>query len=298
MTTLHSLTAGRRRLRNALRRARDEVGMTQEHVAEKMEWSLSKLIRIETGAVSISTNDLKQLLQLYRIEDPERVSDLLTLARSSRERPWWLRYRDTVPAPYLTYIGLEDASSGLRYFYPYSMPGLLQTEEFAHAIVDAVMASGHPRGVDFDGYRLAPHEAAQRVSLKLARQQKVLQRENPPEITAILDEGVLHRQIGGPRILRDQLRYLIELSRRPHITIRVLPFTAHLVSVLSPFAILEFPDPEDPDAVYVESALELGVLDQVDEVAVYRYGFEQLAAAALPEDQSLELIARVAHGLG
>ena len=122
-TTLHSPTAGRRRLRHALRQARDAAGLTQEQVAEAMDWSLSKVIRIETGAVSISTSDLRQLLQLYGVVDEQQVAELVELARIGRRKPWWARYRDVVPPAYLAYVGLEDEAAAIANGTPYGLSG-------------------------------------------------------------------------------------------------------------------------------------------------------------------------------
>lgn len=295
-TTVHSPTAGRRRLRNALRRARDLAHLTQEQVAAGMEWSLSKVIRIETGAVSISISDLRQLLQLYRIEDPTEVTELVELARVGRRRPWWTRYKDTVPGEYLSFVGLEDESTAVRCFCPAGMPGLLQTEEFAQAVVNASWWATR----DDDPTLSSPptrSEVEARVEVRMTRQQEVLRRPTPPEITAVLDEAVLWRQVGGSQVLRRQLLHLVGLGSQPHITIQVLPFTANVSLLLSPFIILEFPDPADTDVVYVEGSQEQTVFDG-DEVATYRRVFERARAASLPEEGSLELIARVAGGLG
>jgi transcriptional regulator with XRE-family HTH domain len=295
-TTVHSPTASRRRLRNALRRARDQAELTQEQVAVEMDWSLSKVIRIETGAVSISISDLRQLLLLYRVNDPEQVAELVELARIGRQRPWWTRYKDTVPGEYLSYVGLEDESSAMRCFSPAGMPGLLQTEEFAHAMVDAswqTTAGGDPAQ---PAPPISP-EVRARVDVRMKRQQEVLQRPNPPEITAVLDEAVLWRQIGGAPVLRGQLRHLVALSRGPRVTIRVLPFRANISHLLSPFVILEFPDPADSDVVYVESTLAQTVLDGA-QVATYRRVFARVQAASLPPEESVARIAGIAEELG
>jgi len=291
MTTVHSPTAGRRRLRNALRRARDAAGLTQEQVAEAMDWSLSKVIRIETGGVGVSTSDLRQLLLLYQIDDPAQVAELVELARVGRQRPWWTRYKDTVPGSYLSYIGLEDESSALRCVNPAGLPGLLQTPDFARALVDATWLTR----LDAGKVRAAPptpQEMAERVEVRIIRQQNILRREHPPQITVVLDEAVLWRQIGGPEVLAQQLLHLVELGRRPHITLQVLPFTASMVNLVSPFVILEFPDPADDDVVYLEN--EQAIVDHPAGVSLHRQIFERVRAAALPEAESLELISRVA----
>jgi transcriptional regulator with XRE-family HTH domain len=268
--------------------------MTQEQVAEAMDWSLSKVIRIETGGVGISTSDLRQLLQLYGIDDPTEVSELVELARVGRQRPWWTRYKDVIPGGYLSYIGLEDESSALRCVNPVGMPGLLQTEEFARALADA---SWWTTTVGAEA-RTAHSAAAERADVRMIRQREVLRRDPPPEITAVLDEAVLWRRIGGAEVLKRQLLHLVALGRRPHITIQVLPFTASMHHMVSPFVILEFPDPADTDVVYAESAFEYRIIDDLAEVETYRQVFEHLRAASLSEAESTELITRVAGELG
>lgn len=298
MSNLHSPTAGRRRLRYALRHARDAADLTQEQVAEAMDWSLSKVIRIETGTVSVSTSDLRQLLQLYRIADPGQVAELVELARLGRRKPWWTSYKEVLPAPYLSYVGLEDEASAMNGFYPAGMPGLLQTEEFAHALVDAswgpdIGSHGHVWPL-----RQQAAEAAQWVDVRMIRQREVLGRTAPPEVTAVLDEAVLRREIGGAPVLRQQLLHLVGLGSSPHITIRVLPFTAQIVNILSPFMILKFPDPHDTDVVYAESSFEQTVIDDPAEVENYRQVFDLVNQASLSEEDSLKLIAGVAGELG
>jgi transcriptional regulator with XRE-family HTH domain len=292
-TTVHSPTAGRRRLRNALRRARDAAGFTQEQVADAMDWSLSKVIRIETGGVGVSTSDLRQLLLLYQVQDPDHISELVDLARVGRQRPWWTRYKDVIPAGYLSYVGLEDESSALRCVNPVGLPGLLQTEAYARAIADASWWTVATLG----GSGSAAETASEGADLRMLRQQKVLRREHPPEITAVIDEAVLWRRIGGAEVLRRQLLHLVALGSNPHITIQVLPFTASVLNMASPFVILEFPDPTDTDVVYQESALEFRVLDDPAEVKIHRDAFERAQAVSLPEEESLEMIARIAGEL-
>jgi transcriptional regulator with XRE-family HTH domain len=296
MTTVHSPTAGRRRLRNALRSARDAAHLTQEQVAQAMDWSLSKVIRIETGGVGVSTSDLRQLLQLYRIDDADRVTELVELARVGRRRPWWTRYKDVVPGEYLSYVGLEDESSAVRSFCPSGMPGLLQTEQFARALLRAswraVIAGG-----SVAQSASPPPEFDALVDMRMIRQREVLRRADPPEITAVLDEAVLRREIGGKQVLQRQLLHLVALASNPRITIQVLPFTADVGGLLGPFLMLEFPDPADSDVVYVESTFEQAVLDGA-EVAIYRRVFERARSASLRGEDSIELIARIAGELG
>jgi transcriptional regulator with XRE-family HTH domain len=293
MTTVHSPTASRRQLRSALRRARDAVSMTQEQVAEAMDWSLSKVIRIETGGVGISTSDLRQLLQLYQVTEHARVTHLVELARIGRQRPWWTRYRESLPPGYQAYIGLEDESMALRMVSPVGIPGLLQTEAYARAIVEAAWWAVE---IDLRG-RAKPAMADDRVAVRMQRQQEVLRRAQPPEITAVLDEAVLWRQIGGPAVLKQQLLHLVALGSKSYIDIRVLPFRSGMVDMMGYYVILEFPDDDDPDAVYVEGSFDQSVVEG-SEVATYRAAFTRLLEASLSEEESLAMIAEVSarHG--
>jgi transcriptional regulator with XRE-family HTH domain len=291
-TQVHSPTAGRRRLRYALRRARDASGLTQEQVADAMDWSLSKVIRIETGGVGISTSDLRQLLLLYQVTDRDEVSDLVELARIGRQRPWWTRYKDAMPATYLSYIGLEDESRALRCFNPVGLPGLLQTSEYARALTEASWWSAAQAGRAV----ITESSITDSVEVRMIRQREVLRRPSPPEITAILDEAVLWRQIGGSEVLRHQLLHLVALGSKPHITIQVLPFRTGVLHIMSPFVIMEFPDPTDSDVAYVENDPDHTMVDG-DEVGTYRAVFERLREFSMSQEESLEKIARVAGEL-
>jgi transcriptional regulator with XRE-family HTH domain len=233
-------TVHRRRLRSELRRAREAAGFSQRDVAKAMDWSLSKLLRIETGSVTITTNDLKVLLAHYGITDPTRVEGLLDLARSSRERSWWSVYREVASPEYLAYLGFESSASLIRNFEPLIVPGLLQTDEYAREVITAV------EGPD-------PARVDALVDLRV-RRQELLTRPEPPGLHFILDEAVVRRVVGGPDLMRGQLRHLKELAARPNITVRIVPFSAGLYPRLRvPFVILEFPDPDDEDLLIIEN---------------------------------------------
>lgn len=279
-------TIGRRRLRAALRRAREAAELTQEYVVTQMDWSLSKLIRIESGSVSISTNDVKALLDLYGVRDQQQVQELVELARAARRRAWWSGYKDRVPAAYAAYIGLEAEASALQYFQPISFPGLLQTEEYARAVIPA------------DGPHHVPAEEIEgRVQIRMARQHAVLDGADPPRIEVILDEAALRRVTGGRRILREQLRHVAKMCAAPHVSVRVLPFAAGSNTVLGPFVILHFADQADADVVYVESALVEEVIDRAGEVRSYQHVFDRLRAEALAADESVAMLLDLARQL-
>jgi transcriptional regulator with XRE-family HTH domain len=286
MTAIHGPTVGRRRLRAALRTARDAAGLTQEQVAAAMDWSLSKLIRIEAGTVSISTNDVKALLDLYRMNDPDEVAELVGLARVARRRTWWSQYKDDLPAPYLNYIGLEAEASALSFFQPIGMPGLMQTEAYARAVVKAVV----PSLVD-------PNEADNVVAVRMRRQQEVLRQPRPPEVSLVLDEAALHRQTGGVSVVREQLLHLVALGSEPNISIRVLPFTASEYTPFGTFIVLGFPDPGVTDVAYVEGAGYEDVVDNPDQVKPFQETFRQLQEQSLDAARSRALIEKVAGEL-
>lgn len=290
MTTVHGPTVGRRRLRSALRRARDAAGLTQEQVAAAMDWSLSKLIRIEAGSVSISTNDVKALLGHYRMADQHQIDELVELARVSRRRTWWSQYKDTLPSAYAAYIGLEAEAFKLSFFQPSGIPGLLQTESYARA---AVTAASTTVGDTMDAEQIELRHA-----IRMRRQKEVLDRPDHPHIDVVLDEAALHRQTGGPASLREQLRHLADVGRLAQVTIRVLPFTAGDYAPQGPFVILRFPDDDDTDIVYLEGVLAQDVLDRPTDVAAYQQMFDRLWEMSLQPDGSLEKITKMADQLG
>lgn len=287
MTTAYGPTVGRRKLRSAIRRAREAAGLTQEQVAAAMDWSLSKLIRIEAGYVSISTNDIKALLGLYQVSDPEQVAQLVQLAKVSRQRTWWSQYRDSLPSAYYSYIGLEAEAAELYFYQSVGMPGLLQTEAYARAM----LATAIPKLDD-------PAGAEASVELRLRRQREVLHRPDPPNIVVVLDEAALHRQTGGPAVIREQLLHLANLAESGRITVQVLPFTSTVYTPLGQFVVLRFDGEEDTDVVYLESTGLEDVLDHPDAVAAHLRTFLGLRAAALTPEASLRRIAEVAAGLG
>src|SRR6185312_4330001 len=185
----------RRRLRTELRKARQDAGLTQEQVADAMDWSLSKVIRIEAGTVGISTTDLKALLNHYQIDDPDLSSQLVALARAARERSWWSVYRDAAPPGVLQLIGYEAASYIIRNFETLLIPGLLQTEDYARAVFMTLEEGATAERVNTS------------VEIRMRRQDQ-LDRDDPPLLFFILDEAVVRRLIGGRDVMRRQIHSL------------------------------------------------------------------------------------------
>jgi transcriptional regulator with XRE-family HTH domain len=276
----------RRRLRTELRRARQQAGLTQDQVADEMEWSLSKVIRIEAGTVGISANDLKALLGYYKIVDEDQVASLLTLARAGRERPWQSVYRDVVSPRLLQFIEFEAAASISRNFQPLVVPGLLQTDEYARAMFRQVPGDVPDKSIDAQ------------VEVRM-RRQELLDRDDSPLLFFILDEAATRRLIGGRDVMRRQLRRLTEMAARPHVTVEVVPFSAGVHPGLQgSFVIQEFPDPADDDVLYLESPQgEVISRDDPDLILHYREVFEELRRLSLGPEGSVTFLDELADGM-
>lgn len=277
-------TVARRRLRIALRAARERAGLTQEQAAELLEWSLSKVIRIEAGTVGISSTDLRATLQLYNVTNPTEVTRLLGLARVARQRDWLAPYKEHFPSAFTAYLGLEMQASALFFYQPIIIPGILQTDAYASAAIRGTAPQDPP-------------EDKRQVSkqLRLERQRNLLNRPDAPLIDAVLDESVLHRAFGDAPTMREQLLHLTALGASSRINLRILPFTSGINTISGPFIVLEFPDQSDADAVYLENAVASSyVLERADGITRHRQVFDRLCAAALSPADSLAAIARFA----
>jgi len=276
----------RRRLRTELRRARQDAGLTQEQVALAMDWSLSKIIRIEVGSVGISTNDLKALMGYYKITDTARTDQLIAVARAARERSWWSMYRDVAPSGLLQLIGYESAAAIRRNFEPLLIPGLLQTEEYARALI---------LGMD---ERIPVGRVDTLVEIRM-RRQELIDRINAPLLFFVLDEAVVRRPAGGGGVMRNQIRHLMELADRPNVTIEVVPYAAGVHPGLrGSFSVLEFPDSGDDDVLYMESFRgDLISRDVPEEVLTYRQIFEQLRKMSLGPMDTIAFLGQMADEL-
>ncbi|MET7570093.1 helix-turn-helix transcriptional regulator [Streptomyces sp. NPDC005492] len=233
----------RLRLRTELRRARTSANLTQREVAKMMEWSPSKLIRIEAGEVGISINDLRPLLAAYGITDRRRIDGLLDLARGSRKMPY-TEYRDLYSKEVLQFFALEAAASIIRQYNSLVLPGPLQTEEYARAIMRA-----YDKGISDDKVDRA-------VEARLARQEQLTSGAGSDrELFFILDEAVVRRQVGGRGVMHAQLDRLAEFAAQPGITIQILPLSvgAH-PGIMGPFSLFEFETDEMPDSLFIENS--------------------------------------------
>jgi len=275
----------RRRLRTELRRARGATGYTQEQVARSMEWSLSKVIRIESGAVGVSANDLRALLDLYEISDRDRADELLELARASRQGSWWSRYRADISAQYLQYIEYEEAASLLRIYEPLVIPGLWQTEEYATAIIRELADPDTPEDL-----------IRTRIEIRL-RRQDLLDQDSPPVMFCVLDEAAVRRMAGQRDVAPGQIARLIDLAGRPNVTLEIVPFSAGFHrGMLEPFLILEFPDPEDSDVLFSESSRDtIFSNDEAGEITGYREVFADLRSISLGKAGTLTYLRNLAR---
>jgi transcriptional regulator with XRE-family HTH domain len=238
-------TIHRRRLRSDLRKSREAARKTQRDVAAAMDWSLSKLIRIETGQVGITTNDLRALLQHYGITDPPQVERYIELARKARERSWWSAYKDAASPQLLAFLSYESSASVVRNFEPQLVPGLLQTSEYAKEIVSVTVPdTRRAEGIE------------ELVELR-KRRQEILEGDELPRFHFIIDEAVIHRVVGGPSVMRRQLNHLIDAADLDKVTLRIVPFGAGIYPASRvAYSLFEFPDPEsDPDMLYIEDPL-------------------------------------------
>lgn len=279
----HIPTVRQRRLAQALRELRHEAGLTQDAVAARMGWHTSKLFRLENArSPRVDWLDVKELMDMYGVRSPHREA-LIQLARDARMMGWWTPYRDVFTG---SYVALEDESSAMRLYCPELVPGLLQTEDYARAVIRAVRPGYDDESVE------------RRVTARLARQKVLLDRASPPELMLVLNEAVLRRVVAGADVMAAQLRALAAAAERPQLTLQVLPFSAGAhASLEGGFVLIEFPEETDPDVVYVEGIMGDLYLESVGEVKRYQSAFERIQAVALKSEESLTFISARAKEL-
>lgn len=270
-------TTTRRQLVLELRRLRSLAQVNQRQVAEALDWSPSKIYRIEKGDVSISVTDLRALLGYYGILDRAAVADLVELAKEARKPLPFSVYRDVFPPEAIRFFGYEAVASSLAVVQNLVAPGLLQTDEYARALLGGVMGMDQARVDRFIASR--------------RERQRLLAATAAPQVTFFLDESVLTRVIGDVDVQLAQLQRLQDVvNARPNVHIRILPLSCggH-VGLRGTFVYLTFPGPNDPDVVYVESRRgDTLFRDEPEVAATYRRSVEQLGsvasqAAELPE---------------
>ncbi|TMR95284.1 helix-turn-helix domain-containing protein [Nonomuraea basaltis] len=276
-----SPTVRRLRLGQELRLLRERQKLTGAKAARELGWSASKVSRIEAARTMPSTDDIKSMVKLYRV-DGDKLDELIGLLRDAEQRGWWEDYEDALPEEYTRFLGLEAEAVSQRSWEPHIVPGLLQTEDYAREVI---LAS---RGIA----RITHSGVRSRVEARLDRQQRVLRRPEPCRLTVVLDEASLMRRFGEPSVMREQMEHLLEISLLPHVGVHVLTLDAiHPVNT-GTFIHLQFAAFDD--VVYLEQLYTAHFVEDLERVAGYETAFDHIKAAALDEDESRVLIQRKA----
>ena len=276
-------TVRRRRLGSELRRLRESQSLKLEEVADQLGLAPSTLSRIETGKAPTRTAYLTSMLEMYGVDDSSQRQMLTEMAREGHRKGWWAIWDDVLPTGFGIYVGLEAEASSLRVYEAQVVHGLLQTEEYARAVMTTVRR------------RQTAEEIDRLVDLRMQRQE-VLLREDPLQLWIILDESVIRRFIGPPAVMRRQLDHLCDASNWPNVTLQVLAFSSGLHPALNgPFAIIEFPERFDPDVLYSEGVTGQAYLEERErEVRARAEAFDLLRATALPPADSTDFMRTVA----
>jgi transcriptional regulator with XRE-family HTH domain len=252
-----------------LRRLREQAGMTTERAAASIRGSHSKISRMEHGRVGFKVRDIGDLLTLYGVGEGTEREALLKLASEANTPGWWQAYSDILPHWVEPYFGLEAAASVIREFELQFVPGLLQIEDYARAVIRL-------------GNLPSEEEVIRRAQARVSRQE-ILRREDPPKMWAVLDEGALSRMIGSPQVMKAQLRHLIEMCEHPAVTLQILPFSAGAHRAMGgPFTILRYNEPDLRDVVYIEQLTSALYLDKPTEVDAYIEVIEEVCLQADP----------------
>jgi transcriptional regulator with XRE-family HTH domain len=274
----------RRLLRAELRRARNAAGLRQADVAAAMDWSPSKLIRIESGDVRISTNDLRALLAHYDVKDKTRVTSMLELAKSSRTGSFYDQYANDLKVGFRDYLAFEASASVIRQYDPILISGLLQTEEYARAILNAA-------------YQVGP-DVSDRLWTVRQHRQELHDRDDPPEMRFVIDEAAIARQVNRTgKTMRRQIERLREFTDESHIVLTVLPFTAGAnPGMAGSFALLEFDDPNLDDLVHLETVDQVTVKEDANLIADYGDRFQKLEELSLSQEDSKRFLEEYIDG--
>jgi transcriptional regulator with XRE-family HTH domain len=264
-------------LGSQLRMLREVKGITREEAGYAIRASGSKISRMELGRVSFKERDVTDLLNLYGVDEDETAT-LVALAVQANSPGWWHKYGDVLPDWFQVYVGLEEAASLIRLYEVQFVPGLLQTADYARAVVRL----GQPGA--------APEEIERRISLRMGRQE-LLTKPGGPRLWAIVDEAALRRPIGGKEVMRAQLEQLILATEEPQVTLQVMPFRSggHATEA-GAFTIMRFPEPDLPDVVYLEQLTSALYLDKRDDVEKYTEVMERLSVESESPERSVDIL--------
>ncbi|GAA1151355.1 helix-turn-helix transcriptional regulator [Streptomyces javensis] len=260
---------------------REKAGLSFEQAGRALDVTHATIRRMEKAEVGLKLPYVEKLLRTYGVIDPEEVEGFLSLAREANKAGWWHRFRDVLPEWFNTFVSLEVEANLIRAYEPHYIPGLLQTEDYARAVLRA----GMPH---------APESEIERnVALRMERQ-ALLARENPPMLWVVMDETVVRRPIGGAETMRAQITRLIEEAEAPHIRLQVMPFDAgpH-PAMYGPFHIFRFPIPELPDIAYTETLVSGSYFDQRDDVSAFLEALDRMCAQAAPAQTTQAILGRI-----
>jgi transcriptional regulator with XRE-family HTH domain len=268
-----------------LRRLREARGITREDAGYRIRASESKISRMELGRVGFKERDVVDLLALYGVDNGEERDALVTLAREANAPGWWHQYADVLPDWFQTYVGLEEAASVLRVYEVQFVPGLLQTADYARA----VMTRGWPG---------APAEDIERrVAMRITRQE-LLTKQSGPRLWAVVDEAALRRPMGSPEVFRSQLEHLIQVTQDVRITLQVTPFgTGGPIAEAGAFTIMRFPEEDLPDVVYLEQLTSALYLDKREDVERYSEVMERLSVESEPPERTADILREMLRDL-
>jgi transcriptional regulator with XRE-family HTH domain len=264
-----------------LRRLREDRGITAQEAARAIRGSESKISRIELGRTSVREVDIIDLLSLYGITDHAEREELLTLASQANQPGWWHQYQDVLPGWFQAYVGLEESADSIRSYDPQFVPGLLQTEDYAAA----VLALGE----------FSIDEAERLVYLRKERQRRFA--SGGLRLWAIVDEVALRRPVGSPEIMRAQLEHLGDVCDQPGFTMQVVPDSAGGYVAPGAFSILRFAVPDLPDVVYIEQLTSAMYLDKPVDVERYALAMDKLSAAGAPPGETKQIIRALRENL-
>jgi transcriptional regulator with XRE-family HTH domain len=279
--TAHNPGASRRELGALLQELREKKRLNIEEVADYLKWSAKKIQRLEASSDAAAQRDVRALSNLYGVTDKAERDRIMALASEARQPGWWQSY----DLAYARYVGLEGEAVTISCFQSSVVNGLLQTPDYARANHEGTLP------------RLAHDQIDRHIEAKLTRQQ-ILVKDNPPRLTAILDEAALRRMVGGRQVMAGQLAKLLKISARPNVAVRVLPFELGAHPALeSNFTILDLPRPT-PDMVFVEGAIGSVYLEHDDDLKRYREIFDRLQSIALSQTATKGLIRELRRSYG
>ncbi len=264
-----------------LRRLRQDRGITPETAADTIRASHAKISRLERGRVSFKERDIADLLTLYGVTDPDEREAFLSLARQANSPGWWHQYSDLLPNWFETYLGLEQSAAVIRTYQAQFVPGLLQTADYARAVIRLVHDHEPQEEID------------RRVELRMRRQQ-ILDQPNPPTVWVVIDESALRRPIGGVPVMRAQIEHLITATKRPNVTLQLLPYdVGGHAAAGGPFTIVRFPEADLPDVVYLEQLTSALYLDKRPDLDRYKAVMEQISVQAEPPNRTPRLLRKL-----